>query len=57
MYAGRVLVAVGPEGGWNDFERELLTARGFEPFSLGARTLRVDTACVALLSLAHRFTC
>lgn len=49
----RVLVAVGPEGGWNDFERGLLHHRGFEPVSMGPRTLRSDTACVALLTLAH----
>ncbi|MGE3401707.1 MAG: 16S rRNA (uracil(1498)-N(3))-methyltransferase [Vicinamibacterales bacterium] len=51
---GRILLAVGPEGGWNDFERELLAARGFAPMSLGTRILRVDTACIALLTIAHR---
>jgi len=50
---GRVVIAVGPEGGWNDFERGLLAAHGFAPVSMGARTLRTDTACVALLALAH----
>lgn len=50
---GRVLLAVGPEGGWNDFERTLLRGRGFTPVSLGPRTLRTDTACVALLTLVH----
>ncbi len=49
---GRRLLAVGPEGGWNDFEIELLRARGFQPVSMGARTLRSDTACIALLALA-----
>ncbi len=49
----RVLLAVGPEGGWNDFERSLLTAHGFEAVSLGPRTLRTDTACIALLALVH----
>ena len=49
----RVLLAVGPEGGWNDFERALLRAHGFVPASMGGRTLRTDTACVALLALAH----
>ena len=50
---GRVLLAVGPEGGWVPFELDLLRARGFVPVSLGARTLRTDTACVALLALVH----
>ena len=41
--SGRVLIAVGPEGGWNGFERDLLTAHGFAPVGMGARTLRADT--------------
>jgi RsmE family RNA methyltransferase len=49
----RLLLAVGPEGGWNDFERGLLQARGFELAGMGPRTLRSDTACVALLAIAH----
>ena len=50
----RVLIAVGPEGGWNDFERDLMKAHGFESVSMGQRTLRTDTACIALLALAHQ---
>ena len=50
---GRVLLAIGPEGGWNDYERALLQAHGFEAVGMGSRTLRSDTACVALLTLAH----
>jgi 16S rRNA (uracil1498-N3)-methyltransferase len=49
----RVLLAIGPEGGWNAFELELLGARGFERVSVGSRTLRTDTACIALLSLVQ----
>jgi RsmE family RNA methyltransferase len=49
--AGRPCLAVGPEGGWTDYERRMLQARGFVLFSLGARTLRTDTACVALVSV------
>lgn len=48
----RVLLAIGPEGGWNDFERELLQAHGFHPVGMGPRTLRTDIATVALISLA-----
>jgi 16S rRNA (uracil1498-N3)-methyltransferase len=51
--ARRVLLAVGPEGGWNDFEVNLLTAHGFQPAGIGPRTLRSDTACIALLTLVH----
>ena len=49
----RLLLAIGPEGGWNAFELGLLEAHGFQKAGLGPRTLRTDTACVALLALAH----
>jgi RsmE family RNA methyltransferase len=42
--AERAVVAVGPEGGWVPFELDLLRARGFTPFTLGPRPLRVETA-------------
>lgn len=48
----RVLIAIGPEGGWNDFERDLLRAHGFGAIGLGARTLRSDVATIALLAVA-----
>lgn len=46
----RVVLAVGPEGGWTDDEVELLESKGFERYSLGARILRTDTATIALLA-------
>ena len=49
----RILLAIGPEGGWNAFELDLLGAHGFRSAGMGPRTLRTDTACVALLALAH----
>jgi RsmE family RNA methyltransferase len=49
----RLLLAIGPEGGWNQFELALLEGHGFGQVSMGARTLRADTACIALLALAH----
>jgi RsmE family RNA methyltransferase len=51
--AERMLLAIGPEGGWNAFELGLLHAHGFQPAGMGPRTLRTDTACIALLALAH----
>jgi RsmE family RNA methyltransferase len=45
---GRPVVAVGPEGGWTNFELELFFGAGFQPISLGDRILRSDTACIAL---------
>jgi RsmE family RNA methyltransferase len=52
-FAGRILLAVGPEGGWTDFERDLFARQGFLGIGLGPRTLRTDTACVALLANTH----
>jgi RsmE family RNA methyltransferase len=48
-----VLLAIGPEGGWNSSELDRLGARGFQMVSLGSRTLRTDTAAVALLAIVH----
>ena len=44
------VVAIGPEGGWTPFELDLLEQHRFRRLSLGARTLRTDTACIAVLS-------
>jgi RsmE family RNA methyltransferase len=49
----RILLAIGPEGGWNAFELGLLAEHGFQSVGMGPRTLRTDTACIALLALAH----
>ena len=46
----RLLLAVGPEGGWTEEEVELLESKGFMRYSLGERILRTDTALIALLS-------
>lgn len=50
----RILVAVGPEGGWaEDYELDLFRSHEFQQVTLGSRTLRSDVAVVSLLSLAH----
>lgn len=43
------LLAIGPEGGWTDYERDCFLQAGFHCHSLGARILRVETAVPALL--------
>ena len=48
----RLLVAVGPEPGWTDFEMDLMQSHGFSPVTIGAGTLRSDVACIAALSIA-----
>jgi RsmE family RNA methyltransferase len=47
---GRTLLAVGPEGGWVDFEVQKFIEQTFKPVTMGSRVLRTDTAVVALLS-------
>lgn len=49
----RVLLALGPEGGWTPYERDLFERHGFVGVGLGPRILRSDTAVVALLALVH----
>jgi 16S rRNA (uracil1498-N3)-methyltransferase len=44
-----ITLAVGPEGGFTAYEVEMFQTRGFEPVSLGARSLRVEHAVPALL--------
>ena len=50
---GRVVLALGPEGGWSEYERALLERHGFEGVGLGPRTLRSDTAAVCLVAIVH----
>lgn len=45
-------IAVGPERGWSAVERDALRAHNFLFVHLGPRVLRVETACVAALTLA-----
>ena len=47
---GPILLAVGPESGWNDHELSSLARAGLEPLSLGVRPLRVETALPALIA-------
>ena len=44
------VLAVGPEGGWSDYEVESFRKQGFQGFSMGPRIFHVDTAVLVLLS-------
>ncbi len=50
--AGRVLLVVGPEGGFARDEGEAARARGAALVWMGPRILRAETAAVALLAVA-----
>jgi len=45
----RILLAIGPEGGWLGKEVDFMADKGFELFRLGAWPLRVENAVVASL--------
>jgi len=47
------LLAIGPEGGWSDFEIDMFQHTGFKPFTLGQRILRSDTAVIATLAMIN----
>nr|MBI3614569.1 16S rRNA (uracil(1498)-N(3))-methyltransferase [Nitrospirota bacterium] len=47
----RVIVAVGPEGGWRQDEQALAMQQGFLPVTLGQRILRAETAAIAALTV------
>lgn len=50
---GIPLLAIGPDGGWTERETAAFLDHGFQPFSLGARPLRTDTAAVALSAVLY----
>jgi 16S rRNA (uracil1498-N3)-methyltransferase len=51
---GPVGLIIGPEGGFADEERELLTRQTYTlRLSLGPRIMRADTAAVAALALIN----
>lgn len=45
----KTVLAVGPEGGFNDYETEQLVERGFQPVHLGPRILKTEIAIPFLL--------
>ena len=45
-----IILAIGPEGGWNDFEVNLMEEKGFVKFKLSESILRVENAVTASLS-------
>lgn len=46
-----ILVAIGPEGGWTDYEIDLFCEHGFTCVTLGERVLRSDVAVHAMMGI------
>ncbi|BCT92730.1 ribosomal RNA small subunit methyltransferase E [Lysobacter helvus] len=47
---GDVVLAIGPEGGWSDRDRQALHGAGFVGLRLGPRILRTETAGLAAIA-------
>jgi 16S rRNA (uracil1498-N3)-methyltransferase len=54
--ADRLVVCIGPEGGWEQAEVEAADRAGYQILSLGPRILRTETAAVAALAILQ-FQC
>jgi 16S rRNA (uracil1498-N3)-methyltransferase len=51
-----LIALIGPEGGWADSEIELARESGWTIVTLGGRTMRAETAAIAIVALLqHRF--
>jgi 16S rRNA (uracil1498-N3)-methyltransferase len=51
--ASRIILCLGPEGGWDPGEVEQARNSGYRIFSLGPWTLRAETAAVAAVSIVQ----
>jgi 16S rRNA (uracil1498-N3)-methyltransferase len=48
---GEVMLALGPEGGWTEYELDLFRKTGWILASLGGNILRAETAAIAALAV------
>jgi 16S rRNA (uracil1498-N3)-methyltransferase len=46
-------IAIGPEGGFDDAERDVLPREGFRAVSVAANILRFETAAIVGLSIVR----
>lgn len=49
--SGSVTIAIGPERGWSERERNVMLKNGFIPALMGNRILRTETAAVAATAM------
>ena len=50
---GRIMILIGPEGGFSEQEMKMAEKRNFMALSLGPRILRAETAAVSACTLAQ----
>ena len=48
----KVIIAIGPEGGFTEYEVEKLSKAGMKPVNIGSRPLRSEFAVTAVLAIA-----
>jgi 16S rRNA (uracil1498-N3)-methyltransferase len=53
MFSDRVVLCVGPEGGWEGSEIKQAKEAGYKIFSLGPWVLRAETAALAAISIVQ----
>jgi 16S rRNA (uracil1498-N3)-methyltransferase len=51
-----IIVAIGPEGGFDPLEARHFAKHGFQSVSLGSRILRTETAAIAIMAILQ-YTC
>ncbi len=51
MLSGRIVLCIGPEGGWDDAEVEQAKEAGCRIFNLGPWILRAETAAIAAVAI------
>lgn len=51
--AQRVLILVGPEGGWTDEEQSHASEAGCRPWHFGPHVMRIETACTAACAIVR----
>jgi 16S rRNA (uracil1498-N3)-methyltransferase len=51
LLSDRIVLCLGPEGGWDEDEVVLAKKAGYQIYSLGSRTLRAETASIAALAI------
>lgn len=52
----KIVIAIGPEGGWSPAELDMASAAGWRMITLGPRVLRTETAAlVAISQITYRF--